>query len=148
MLRNLIFLLLCGFLGPAAYAATPGQPSDGDHDDVPDTQDRCPQTPQLKKISKVSRIAVLFEPEYFSDKPVSVPVDEWGCARDGDGDKVPDHLDFCPEDLPLEISAGVNKNGCPLQTDADGTPDYRDHCPATPQGVKTDQFGCPRKGTT
>lgn len=145
MLRHLIFLLLCAFLASVAYATTPGLLSDGDNDGVPDVQDRCPQTPQLKKISKTSRIALLFGPEYLSDKPVSIPIDEWGCAADSDGDKIPDHLDFCPNDLPLEISAGVNKNGCPIQTDADGTPDYRDNCPGTPRGVKTDQFGCLRE---
>jgi OOP family OmpA-OmpF porin len=128
-------------LSVGASAATP---VDSDHDGIVDTVDRCPNTPQLKKVDPDSRIAALFEPEFLSDRPVSVPVDETGCARDSDGDQVADHLDFCPEDLPEEISAGVNRNGCPLQSDADGTPDYRDRCPGTPRGVRTDPYGCPR----
>ena len=118
-------------------------PVDGDGDGVPDTRDRCPDTPAYFKVDPGLRIAAVFEPRHLSGAPVTVLVDEFGCPLDGDGDGIPDHLDFCPENAPIEISAGVTTRGCALQSDGDGTPDYRDRCPHTPRGVATDRFGCP-----
>lgn len=103
--------------------------ADKDHDGVPDSRDKCPGTAQRRKVDP--------------NKPMSVPVDGDGCARDTDGDGVADHEDHCPDDSPLALSAGIDPNGCPKHSDQDGTPDYRDKCPDTPAGTKTDMFGCP-----
>ena len=118
---------------------------DSDNDGVSDAQDKCPNTHQVYKVDPNSRIAPLFEPEHLTKNPVAVMVDNDGCAVDSDGDGVPDHKDYCPDDTPLAISAGVSKQGCPLQSDSDGTPDYRDKCPGTLRGISTDRFGCPKK---
>lgn len=133
--------LLYGSLSLTANASP--AVTDRDHDGIHDIEDRCPDTPPLRKLDPGSRLAPLFGKEYFSAEPVSVAVDSSGCAMDSDGDSIPDHQDYCPEDTPVEISAGVNRNGCPLQSDQDGTPDYRDACPDTPRGVPADRHGCP-----
>lgn len=134
-----IICLSIGLLGFAqsVYAV------DADHDGVDDAEDQCLNTPQLKKIDPNSKFAVLFPEARRSAEPVSVPVDEKGCAKDSDQDGIADHLDFCPENSQEELSAGVHDNGCPLQSDGDGTPDYRDRCPGTERGVRADSHGCP-----
>jgi OOP family OmpA-OmpF porin len=116
---------------------------DADYDGVPDAQDRCLGTPLVKKVDPKHHLAAIFSQARRSSTPVSVPVDEQGCAKDSDKDGVADYLDYCPENSKEELSAGVHSNGCPLQSDGDGTPDYRDHCPDTKRGVPTDRFGCP-----
>jgi len=118
---------------------------DSDHDGVLDAQDKCPGSQQVYKVDPNSRIAPLFEPAHLIEEPTAVTVDAEGCAMDSDGDSVPDHRDYCPNDTLPAISAGVSKRGCPLQSDGDGTPDYRDKCPGTMQGIATDRFGCPKK---
>lgn len=88
------------------------------------------------------------------------PFDNCGDAAqegDRDGDGVPDTIDNCPDNTPLEISKGVygdknhpgefgTKTGCPIDTDGDGVPDYRDKCPNnTPLEISkgVDSDGCP-----
>lgn len=122
----------------------PALASDHDHDGVDDAIDQCPSTPQLKKHDKQFRYAALFSRQAVSSSPVSVAVDNTGCALDSDHDGVADHLDYCPNNTTIELSSGVSANGCPLQSDDDGTPDFRDRCPGTAMGVKTDRYGCPK----
>lgn len=64
---------------------------------------------------------------------------------DSDGDRVPDHLDKCPN-TPKGVK--VDAVGCPLDSDGDGVPDYLDKCPGTPKGVPVDETGCPPEGIT
>lgn len=143
---NNIFLVLAVsilmLLGANATLASQNNPTDQDGDGVVDHMDRCPNTQSLRQIDAKLRIAAVFERERLLG-PVAVKVDHQGCAPDTDGDGVVDHMDFCPEDQPVELLAGVEANGCPRQSDWDGTPDYRDNCPGTPRGVPTDRFGCP-----
>jgi OOP family OmpA-OmpF porin len=124
------------------------QPDDLDFDGVPDTRDQCLNTPPIRKRKATSKYAALFTKDELSSERVSVPVDATGCALDGDKDGVPDHLDYCPDNTPQEISKGVSKNGCSRHSDADGTPDYRDRCPDTRKGIPTDRFGCPKQAST
>ncbi len=119
------------------------QNTDADYDGVPDSQDRCLNTPLVKKIDPKHRFAAIFSDNRRTPTPVSVPVDEQGCAKDSDKDGVVDYQDYCPDNSVKELSAGIHSNGCPKQSDGDGTPDYRDHCPDTPRGVKTNPLGCP-----
>ena len=126
-----------------SHVATASDAKDIDHDGVLDELDKCLNTPQLRKANKQSRYAALFSKDELSTTPKSIPVDKQGCALDTDEDGVLDYLDYCPDNTPLEISAGVSKNGCPRQSDKDGTPDYRDKCKNTKLGQKTDRFGCP-----
>jgi len=116
---------------------------DRDHDGVLDKNDKCLNTPPLKKMKKGFKYSSLFSEVEKSETPVSIPVDNTGCALDRDADGVPDYLDYCPDNTAIEISKGVNKNGCSRHSDDDGTPDYRDKCPNTKKGIKTDRFGCP-----
>ena len=116
---------------------------DRDFDGIADSQDQCPNTPRAYKNDPKFKYILAVLPENRIAGPQAVKVDHTGCAPDTDHDGVVDHKDYCPEDTPLEISAGVYINGCPTQSDQDGTPDYRDQCPNTPMGVKTDQAGCP-----
>jgi OOP family OmpA-OmpF porin len=51
-----------------------------------------------------------------------------GCPVDSDQDSVPDYLDKCPKNRPLEIEKGIDSHGCSLDTDKDGIPDYLDVC--------------------
>jgi OmpA-OmpF porin, OOP family len=68
-------------------------------------------------------------------------------VADGDGDKVPDDRDQCPN-TPAGIQ--VNQEGCPLDADADrdGVADAKDQCPRTPQGLRVDATGCVREAQT
>ena len=116
--------------------------NDGDQDGVADEVDQCLNTPALPKIKTGTKYAVLFSSKNLSGHLKSVAVDAQGCALDSDADSVADYVDYCPHNMPLEISAGVSKNGCARHSDGDGTPDYRDRCPGTAMGMKTDRYGC------
>lgn len=106
--------------GVSPLICNPGKPIDSDGDGVEDDRDRCPNT------------------------PAGTPVDENGCALDGDrdGDGVKDSMDRCPN---TPAGAAVDSNGCALDSDGDGVPDYRDRCANTPAGVSVDRNGCPIK---
>jgi len=147
MLCSFLFLII---LPQSVHAENPVESAllDSDNDGVVDTQDKCPNTLQVYKVDPNSRIAPLFEPKHLEQKTRAVTVNIHGCAMDSDTDGVPDHQDYCPDDTLQAISAGISKHGCPLQSNGDGTPDYRDKCPDTPQGIPTDQFGCPKKNNT
>lgn len=56
-------------------------------------------------------------------------------TKDSDGDRIPDHLDLCPDEPgPAEL------NGCP-DRDGDGVPDFQDECPD--QAGSKELRGCP-----
>ncbi len=63
-----------------------------------------------------------------------------GRPRDGDGDRVADSRDRCPDTLQ---GASVDPDGCPSDTDADRVLDGLDACPDTPAGAIVDPAGCP-----
>jgi len=141
-LRSLVPVTFLVLILPTQFSSA-NNVSDMDYDRVADEIDKCLNTPQLSKANKCSKYSVLFSKKELSAEPSSVAVDKQGCALDTDKDGVLDYLDYCPDNTPLEISAGVSKNGCPRQSDKDGTPDYRDRCKDTQQGQKTDRYGCP-----
>ena len=116
---------------------------DSDFDGVIDAKDLCPNTAQIKKVKSDFAYKVAIDPERLKPGPKAYPVDKNGCEFDTDGDGVVNSKDYCPEDSKEALSKGIAENGCPKQSDFDGTPDYRDNCPGTPNGVKTDRFGCP-----
>lgn len=138
-----VLCIIFSLLMPVSHLAFASDSKDMDYDGVLDEIDKCLNTPQIRKANKASKYSVLFSREELSSESSSVPVDKQGCALDTDRDGVVDYLDYCPDNTPLEISAGVSKNGCSRQSDKDGTPDYRDRCEDTKSGQKTDRFGCP-----
>jgi len=73
------------------------------------------------------------------DTPEGLLVDEWGCPRDRDRDGIPDGLDSCPE-TPLGVM--VDDQGCAMDSDGDGVSDGLDRCPGTPGETYVDGKGC------
>lgn len=138
-----LVLVGCGGPHPAETSGAAATRADADHDGVDDRRDRCPGTAQIKRVDPAWQYAVVVSEERLSPTPRSYPVDADGCELDGDGDRVVNSADYCPEDSPAALAAGVAPNGCPTQSDGDGTPDYRDDCPGTPRGVRADNRGCP-----
>jgi hypothetical protein len=69
-------------------------------------------------------------------------LDPDGCpAADRDGDGVPDHRDFCP-DNPEDLDGWEDEDGCPdPDDDGDGVPDDDDACPREPGPPEA--RGCP-----
>ena len=124
-------------------ACAHAQAPDSDHDGVPDALDKCPGTQQLQKLPADFKYAPAVNPERLKPGAQAHPVDKNGCEPDSDADGVVDSQDFCPDDSKLALTKGIAENGCPRHSDQDGTPDYRDKCPGTPEGIKTDRFGCP-----
>ncbi len=59
--------------------------------------------------------------------------------RDGDGDRVFDTIDECPN---TPTGAAVDPRGCSLDSDMDGVTTGKDRCPATRAGAEVDIYGC------
>ncbi len=117
---------------------------DADNDGVADALDKCPGSPAMPQVSSNFTYKHAVTRERLLPESKSWPVDKDGCETDSDRDGVFDSKDYCPNDSMQAIAMGVAENGCPKQSDFDGTPDYRDSCPATPKGVATDRYGCPK----
>jgi len=71
--------------------------------------------------------------------PFGVPVDPRGCSLDSDMDGVTSDKDRCPAS---RAGAEVNRYGCEVDQDEDGVPDHRDDCLFTRTGVRVDVKGC------
>ena len=71
--------------------------------------------------------------------PAGVLVDPAGCAKDSDGDAIPDGLDRCSE---TPRGATVDALGCPGDEDGDGVLDGLDRCPRTTPGATVNPSGC------
>jgi outer membrane protein OmpA-like peptidoglycan-associated protein len=72
------------------------------------------------------------------------------CAKDSDGDKINDCLDFC-KNKPEDDNGYEDMDGCPdakRDRDGDGIPDYKDKCPLEGEDINNfqDKDGCPDAG--